>query len=96
MFYVGIFRHSWGRDDLFIEPKGTHDHPYKFYVWEADSKLQEKLTIAAEALRTVERSGKATKIDHRVCCSLAKRENCVCEIKYSCRLHGGGCIGSHD
>jgi hypothetical protein len=95
-FSVGIFRHTWGREDLFIEPKNTRDNPFKFYVWETGPKLQEKLTIAAEALRMVERSGKATKIDYRVCCPLAKREHCVCEIRYSCPLHGGGCIGSHD
>lgn len=85
--------HTWGRDDLFIEPKNkTRDNPYKFWVWETGPKLQTKLTIAAEALRMVQTS----KIDYRVCCPLAKREHCVCEIRYSCSLHGGGCIGSHD
>lgn len=94
-FHVTIFKHSWGREDLFIEPKDKHDVQYKFYVMDVDEKLQNRLNIAADAIR-VERHKRPGKIDYRVCCSLAKREYCVCEVRYSCALHGGGCIGSHD
>lgn len=31
-----------------------------------------------------------------VCCPLATRQRCVCIVKYTCPVHGGGCHGSHD
>lgn len=95
LFHVTIFKHSWGREDLFIEPKDARDQTYKFYVMDVDDKLRNRLSIAADAIK-VDRDKRPGKIDYRVCCPLAKREFCVCEIRYTCRLHGGGCIGSHD
>jgi len=91
LFQVTTVRHSWGREDVFVAPKDPAKNQFKFAIWELDDKLATKVRLASEAL-----SGNLAKIDHRVCCALAKRESCVCEIRCSCPLHGGNCIGSHD
>ncbi len=39
---------------------------------------------------------KATKCHYKACCPLATIRNCVCEVSFSCPIHGSNCHGSHD
>lgn len=58
---------------------------------EYDKEVIEKCEMILKAV-----ADKKQKVDYRACCILAKITPCVCEIAFSCPLHGGNHIGTHD
>lgn len=89
-FEVSITPNYWGTR-LEVFHKGHPNCMYQFSVMDGYMPGLDHLDAIMEAMKA-----RATKIHHRVCCSFAERKFCVCEISYTCKVHGGGCIGSHD
>ena len=58
---------------------------------ENDKEVIEKCEMILKAVK----DGKK-KVDYRACCILAEISPCVCAISFSCPLHGGRHIGTHD
>jgi len=68
----------------------NNSQPYSFTTKTSDG-------VVAKCRRIVEaiKSG-MKKFDSRVCCPLAVRRNCVCNLSFDCEIHGKTCIGTHD
>ena len=75
---------------------GEQEQEISFRVTKPEAE-EGGLDVIAKARLVVEAvdSGKK-KSDSRMCCPLAEYRPCVCEVSFTCPLHGTHCIGSHD
>lgn len=62
--------------------------PVTFSVFDP-SEVLAKVKIVLSGLRNKSLGGRA-------CCRYASVRNCICDISFSCPLHGSECHGSHD
>jgi hypothetical protein len=94
----GIFTVEWD-EHFFLSVRYNLDKSLSFGIGyggslspeESDQDVIRKCGMILEAIKT-----KKVKVDYRACCILAEISPCVCAISFSCPLHGGIHIGTHD
>lgn len=81
-----------------IIPQKNKDYTFSIRPWEGakdqDAFDVEVVTKCKMILGII--NEKKDKFHSKACCPLAVRRPCVCDLSYTCELHGTQCHGSHD
>lgn len=83
-----IYQKSKVTTSINIENK---KYPYYSFDAKTPEEALQKIELIENAIKE-----KKEKFDNRVCCPLAEKRFCVCSVSFTCPIHGGSCIGSHD